>query len=292
MGALDDALAPLGAQLALMVACALVNGRGRARRGLAFAIAGACALVPWLLPERLVALRAVAGLAALLPLLRTIELSRAPGDPGPLVRLAYVFVPLDVAQARRAPPALELRLALRALAHGVLASAGIALAVLGTGPVRWAGAALALYGLADAISSSLRVAARALGIHAPEMQRHPVLAETVRQFWGERWNRAVGGWLRRYVFTPVARRHGATAGTLAAFVASAAIHFYPAWIAIGVVPALAFGGYFLVQALLVLVEARLRVARWPRAARHLWTITCVLGPSPLFLDPLVRAFGG
>lgn len=285
----------IAALFAVMIACAIVIGRARWRIALAFAIAAAALPVPWTLPEREVGLRAVIGLFSLFPTMRTIEVVRDRRDHSLAMRFAYFLTPLDLREIGRAPPALDGRLAARIALHAALAAGGAAILAT-TGPdalaLRLLAVLLVLYGVLDAVASTMRWAARLAGIDVPELQRHPILADSVSDFWGRRWNRAVGGWLRRQVFSPLARRVGPASAIAGSFAVSAWIHFHPMWIAAGLGPAASFGGYFLVEGALAIVESRAGISRWPRVPRRIWTIVAVLAPSPLFLHPLLRVFGG
>ena len=116
----------------------------------------------------------------------------------------------------------------------------------------------------------------------------PIRAHTVRQFWGEHWNLNVQAWFRRHAFLPLARRGHARLGVAAGFVTSALLHFYLVAAPIGVRWALPMAGFFLAQGLIAVGETRVQVARWPRAAQHVWTVCAVLGCSPLFVEPMLR----
>ena len=166
------------------------------------------------------------------------------------------------------------------------ASAGSAAPV-----VAWLGGVVALYGAVDCVASTLRAILAALGVESAPMQRDPVLSASVSEFWAERWNRAVGGWLRRHVFLPVARRAGTLAGIAAAFAWSTLLHFYAVLCGIGLEPALRMGAFFVVQAMAVLLETRLSVRSWPRPLARVWTFALVLGPSILFVGPVLEIFG-
>jgi hypothetical protein len=77
----------------------------------------------------------------------------------------------------------------------------------------------------------------------------------------------------------------------AAFSASAAIHFWPVLVAVGLWPAVAMAGFFFVQLALVAIESRLGVARWSPLAGHTWTIGVMAASSPLFTVPILLVLG-
>ena len=72
------------------------------------------------------------------------------------------------------------------------------------------------------------------------------------------------------------------------FAASALLHFWFALAAAGLAMALSLAGFFLIQGLLVVVERRIAVRRWPPLAQRAWTAGCVLLPLPLLLEPVLR----
>lgn len=281
----------------LLVGAGLAVGTRPARRALAWLLSIAVLAVPWLLDAD-PWLRGLLGLASLFGVLRTIETTRprAP-ERDPLLRTMPYVLPLDGPSLRRAPPSLDVALVGRALLHGVVGAIGSGVVMLAPHAgaaqplARVLGGVIALYGYVDALASGLRALLGALGFSVAPLQLHPVLSESIGEFWGRRWNRAVGEWLRMSCFAPVARAHGVLAGTALAFVVSALIHVWPTWIAVGLEPALAMGSFFVVQGALVALESKLRVARWRRPARLAWTWLGLLVPSPLFVIPLLMMFG-
>jgi len=152
--------------------------------------------------------------------------------------------------------------------------------------------ALFFYCLADAVEGGVRALYRAAGVVVPRQQLVPIASRSVQEFWGKRWNRAVGAWLRAHCFLPFARRGQVRTGLVAAFSASAVFHAYFTLVAVGWTMALAMTVFFLVQGAFVLVELRVGVARWRPALAHAWTIVGVLGCSPLFIEPILRILLG
>jgi D-alanyl-lipoteichoic acid acyltransferase DltB (MBOAT superfamily) len=148
-----------------------------------------------------------------------------------------------------------------------------------------------MVGAMDALAVANRALLRAVGIESLAVQDAPWRSRTVAELWNRRWNRAVGAWLRRFCYAPLARRGHVGLGMLAAFAASAWIHFWPVLVAVGLVPALAMAGFFFAQALLIVIETKLAVARWPAWAGHAWTVTAMLATSPLFCVPMLLVLG-
>jgi len=75
---------------------------------------------------------------------------------------------------------------------------------------------------------------------------------------------------------------------VASFGASVLIHVWIALAIAGAGAAASMGAFFALQGLLTLVERRLGGAHWPPALGHAWTVVCVLGTSPLFVEPILR----
>jgi hypothetical protein len=154
--------------------------------------------------------------------------------------------------------------------------------------VRWAGGALFFYCLADAVEGGVRALYRAAGVVVPRQHLVPIASRSVQEFWGRRWNRAVGSWLRAHCFLPFARRGQVRTGLVAAFCASAVFHAYFTLVAVGWVMAVAMLVFFLIQGVFVLFELRVGVARWQHGLARIWTVVVVLGCSPLFVEPILR----
>jgi alginate O-acetyltransferase complex protein AlgI len=119
----------------------------------------------------------------------------------------------------------------------------------------------------------------------------PVLACSVSDFWGKRWNTAFRDLTHRFLFRPLTARFGAKAGLAVGFLFSGFVHDL-------VVSAPAQGGYggptlfFLLQGAAILFERsatgqRLGLGKGVRG----WAFTVVVLLAPLFLlfhPPFVR----
>ena len=99
----------------------------------------------------------------------------------------------------------------------------------------------------------LALAWQANGINAQPIMRAPLLATSLAQFWGRRWNMAFHALAHDLVFRPLVRRWGATVAGIGVFLISGLIHE-------SVISLPARGGfglptaYFAAQSLGVLVE--------------------------------------
>ncbi|MGQ0793795.1 MAG: MBOAT family protein [Deltaproteobacteria bacterium] len=65
---------------------------------------------------------------------------------------------------------------------------------------------------------------RYFGVNARHIMRSPLLARSLAEFWGERWNLAVHGLLSNFVFRPVARWFGVNPAVFASFLVSGFAH--------------------------------------------------------------------
>lgn len=283
-------------EVALLLLTGLVVGRAPFRLALASVLAAGCLVVPFFVPTSALALRALLALASLFSVLRTIDFARDPrAHAAPLRMFAYV-APLDVFAIRRANPRFDAPGLGAASLYAALAAAGGAMiAHAPAGALHWpvaaVGGAIGLYAAMDAASALDRALLRAVGLESPPVQALPILSRSIGEFWGRRWNGAVGGWLRKHCFLPLARRRHASLGVLAAFVVSGAIHFWPVLVTAGLWPACAIWLFFLVQGALVALEGSLGVSRWAPLPARIWTVTAILGTTPLFTIPVLLACG-
>lgn len=224
---------------------------------------------------------------------RAVDLARRPGGLSFAARAWFMVAMFDLRELQRQPARADLREALWFGGHLALFAscwhliylrpASLSLPVE-TG-IRWACGLALLYGLAELIQSSQLLVYRALGFELPRINDYPLRSLSLSEFWGRRWNRVVSGWLNENLFRPLARRRKPKLGLAAAFGASAALHFWLAWLPLDLRAGLTMACFFLVQGLALLAERKLRQPRWPRPARRLWTAACIAAPSPLFIEP-------
>lgn len=277
--------------LALLLLAGLVTAGPPWRRALGVGLAAL--LLPWSLAiDGGPLLRGVLALLAVWGFARVIDLARERRALDPGERLLLVVALLDTRQLHRTAPRLDHRAALKTvtwISIGLLALAG-AVAQGEPGPLRWGLGALTMYALAEALEGLFRGLLGLLGAVSPPLHRAPIAARSLREFWGERWNLVVHRWLRAHCFLPLARRRRPALGLALAFLASAAIHAWFIGVALGPAMAARMGLYFIVQGLLLALEQRLGVDRWPAPAGRAWMLACTLLPSPLFVEPFLRLF--
>ncbi len=286
----------LAAQLAIATACALVAGKGGARRSATAGLVAIAVALPWfapLAPHQVVTLTFV----SIMVLIKTMQIASSRSNWPVGSRLWHMFGIADTRRARRVSVALDLRgLGAVLLNCALLVGAMIAVTRLSgisgfAYLVAWiVCTATMVYTGADLLSDLLRVVYLALGVDVPTVQRNPILSRSLAEFWGQRWNLVVGGWLREFMFDPLARRRHPRLGLAAAFGGSAGIH---AWLvgALGTSAALMMVAYFFLQGTALFVEARLGLRHAPPAVGRLWTIIVLLVPLPLLLGPWFQSMG-
>ncbi len=297
MPAVDPAPLTFVAQCGLALLCASAAGGSRALR--LFAGVGlVCMLaMPYTLAPEHITLRGFSALGGLMFVIRGSDLLRERRRPL-LERLVHACSIADLRLARKVAPYVSLRLlatglACAAIATPVLMGAAAAPPIAAPSPLlqRWGLGTIGFYLMFEAIDRLARVIYGLVGFEVEPAQRMPILARTLGEFWGHRWNSIVRRWLSAVAFMPLARRGRPVLGGLLAFALSALIHAYLLLPAVGVRAAALMGGFFLLQGVFVAIERWLGVARWPRAVGHAWTIVLVLASVPLFLDPLLQVFG-
>ncbi len=285
----------VGLWLLAVLACAWL-ARDPARRRAAIATASLGLVAPLWCPERWVFGRFVLTAAGLLLLFRTCDLVLRSNPLPARTRLWLLIALFDVRRARRIGPRLE-HAELRWLHDHALI---VALCVIGIvrlaphfdGPaywlLRWGFGAGFCYALVEVLHSLLLLGYALAGVALPRINDFPIRSVTLAEFWGRRWNRVVAGWLRDYLFFPLARRRRVTLGICAAFAGSTALHFWLAWVPLDLAGGLTMASFFLVQAAGLLLERRLGVERWPLARKRAWTIAWLVSSSPLFVEPSLR----
>jgi len=70
----------------------------------------------------------------------------------------------------------------------------------------------------------LSLAWRANGMDTPPLMRAPLLARSLSEFWGKRWNTAFHHLVAQFLFRPAHRKFGVLAATMFVFLASGLVH--------------------------------------------------------------------
>jgi Membrane bound O-acyl transferase family len=281
-----------------ILAGALLTG-ARWRRLLGVLVAFAALAIPWLMPNDSPLLRAILALGIAMTCLRSIDLV-GENKPRPLwFRIAHVAIPFDTRRMHRAPSEIHLPQLSKILLYLALAFASMRM-VIALGPslenvphvlLRWLGGLLFVYALSEVAYGGSEVLFRALGFEIYPLHRSPAASLSVKEFWGDRWNRTVSAWLREHCLKPLARRTNAKLGMLASFLVSGILHAYLALVALGWRSALLMLGYFLLQGALVAIEITFDSAHWNRHRARIWTLVWMIASSPLFIEPLLQIVG-
>ena len=266
----------------------------RARRLAVLFVAALGLAAPFALREASFAARLVLAGGLSISFMRLVELTLDARHVTATRRIMHATMMVEMRRTRRVPPKLDHRALLQMLAMLLLATLAF-LVIARTAPVdrgaralRWFAGIVGAYAGFDGLCAGFRVAWSAIGFELSNPHDHPVKSRTVAEFWGERWNRVVGRWLRVHCFIPLARRRQAHLGLAAAFVASTVIHVYMAWAALDARAGLMWGVFFGMQIPIVFAERALRVSSWPAPAARLWTVGVLGAASPFFVEPLLR----
>jgi hypothetical protein len=117
----------------------------------------------------------------------------------------------------------------------------------------WVGMCGVVFLLHFGLFHVLSCAWRAAGVDAKPLMNWPLLALSVSEFWGKRWNLAFRDLTHRFVFRPVTVRWNAYAGLVAVFLFSGVVHD-----AVISIPAGAWYGvptlYFVIQCVALFTE--------------------------------------
>jgi membrane bound O-acyltransferase family protein len=286
-------------------ACALglLSGQSAWRRASAILLGALALAAPFLAPDAPV-LRAAVALYLLWTCAKMVELGRDPVSRPAGFRVVHALVLHDlrrdgsIEQGRQ--PVLRAGLLGGALASGALAWVALHLALFESEALApaWAwllrhaaGVAFTYFGVEGALRC-FELIYRGAGLRPPVMHAHPILSQSLREFWGRRWNRVVGNWLFGTFFRPFAARGRPRLGMAATFAASAALHLYFTWAAVGLRWGLLMAVFFLLQIPLLLLEARWGEARWRPPLRRIWTLGWLALTSPLFVAPMLAIIRG
>ncbi len=277
--------------LVLLVLAALVTAGSPLRRALGLVLALPAFALPFLAESTLA--RTILAAASFWGFARLIDLAREPRPLTPLHRAVHVLAVVDSRRVTFSHPRLDLRSFGRAALAG--AAGYLALWTAHThapdpGPLRWLAGLVFMYGFAELLAGLLHALGGLVGAEFPPIHRHPILARSLRDFWGERWNLVVNRWLRQHCFVPLARRGRAGVGLALAFAVSVLLH---AWIVAAALDAEMVGwtaAFFALQGALLGIEGPLKVSRWPRPLARAWALGWTIGPSPLFTEPMLRMF--
>jgi len=155
----------------------------------------------------------------------------------------------------------------------------------------WVGMVSIVFVLHFGIFDLLSLLWRTLGVNAKPLMDWPIRAESVSEFWGQRWNTAFRDLTHRFLFRPLTARVGARAALAIGFLFSGIVHDL-------VISLPARGGYggptifFLVQAAAIFFERSAlgkRIGLGRGVIGWAFTMVVLIGPVwLLFHPPFVR----
>ncbi len=287
-------VAPVGVLAASVTLIVLAASIAPTHRLLALALSATTVLaLPWLAGPVPLA-RGGLALINFVVTFRVIDLVRSREPWNARRRIIHALSFIDSRLLRRERPRIDFGALALALVWGGLATLAFH-AVRDLAPhggmnalLRLGGGLVFAYATIDAGYATVGAGYRAAGFVTPPLHVWPLTSMSVAELWGRRWARPVSHWLRETCFLPLARRGHPALGILLGFVVSALGHAYPVLVALGPAMAAMMLGYFVVQGLVVVAEARLGIARWPRVLRRTWTIVIMVASSPLFVVPCLR----
>jgi hypothetical protein len=284
-----------GSLLGVALVVAFLTTGSTPRRALGLLVATSVFAMPWLAPDAPPIGRGLLALMAVWMFARAIDLAR--DRPRSFTsRLALTVALFDSREAQRKPAEFDTGALLAAAGYLGLAFASLVVAISVSAQLdggwrwalRWTAGLAFVYAFPDAVAAGMRFVYGLIGWRLPEMHRVPIASRSLGEFWGKRWNRVVGSWLRRHCFLPLARRRMPAAGMAFAFVVSTALHVWFAGVAVGIIGGLMMGAYFVIEGVLVLLENQVRPG--PVAGRA-WAVLGAGLPAPLFIEPMLWMFG-
>lgn len=283
------------ALVGVAVVMALLTAGSGGRRSLGLLV-GACALyTPWLAPDAPAAGRGTLAALGAWVFARAIDLYRERRAYGPWERIALAVAIFDTRQVGHAARRFDGWALISAMSWASFGVGALWAAVHAAGQVdgalhwllRWGFGTAFVYALPETLAAAYRFVFGLAGLRLPELHRAPIASASLGEFWGQRWNRTIGAWLRRHCFLPFARRRRPGLGIATAFVASTGLHAWLAGVAVGWIGGVSMGAYFVVQGVLVWAESRVRPG--PIAGRA-WALLGTGLPAPLFVEPILWAF--
>jgi hypothetical protein len=279
--------------LALLVLAALVTAGPPVRRALGLLIALPAFAAPFEATSPLA--RALLAAAAFWGFARLVDLAREPRPFGPVRRVVHVLAIVDSRRCTFTTPGFDRAAWTRAAIACAFGYMSLWTAVVlapehGSLGLRWLAGCVFVYCFAETASALLHGLGRLIGVEVPLVHRHPILARSLRDFWGERWNLVVNRWLRQHCFVPLARRGHPGAGLAFAFAVSVLLHTWIIGAALDLDMVVRTAAFFSLQGVLLALEEPLQVRRWPLPLARAWALAGTFVPSPLFTEPMLRIF--
>jgi hypothetical protein len=129
-----------------------------------------------------------------------------------------------------------------------------------------------------------------LGVHVFRSMNHPLLATSLRDFWGRRWNITFRDLAHRHIFIPLlARGAKPWVAALCVFAASAFIHEYLVLMCAGAYVGM-MTAFFMLHGVLCIAEQRFSKSPLFQHCflRWVWTWAALIVTAPLFFIPFLQ----
>lgn len=259
------------------------------RRSCGLLVAAGMLMIPFQMAGASLFETTAALLLALVCTLRVVDLYKEhPARPA-LQRIWHVIAIFDTRLATRQPPEVKVRRLFEGLAWFGVVVVAYKITIASTlYPMRWLFAALVIVATFETFIRGIEIVWALVGIKTPVMHDSPYRSRSIREYWGVRWNRIVGGWLREHCYVPLAERDHPRWGVTAAFTVSAVFHWYIALALAGFWWSLPMAAFFLVQGPLIWIEDFLQIRRRSPLIGQAWTLAMLLLASPLLTEPLLQ----
>lgn len=228
------------------------------------------------------------------PFVAAAALVLVPPIPGLRPRVAYLLAWEGTREVTRRACSFDVGSLFHLILATVIFAAAIAAvkAIPASGlwlPARWFTGGILIFAFAEMATAGLPLVSAAFGLTVPQLMQSPWRSASVSEFWTKRWNIFASQKIfRPYIYAPLARWSAAVA-LFSTFFVSGLAHSLLAFMAIGKWGiSLCCGAFFVIQPLLIAVERRMKVRRWPPVAAQAWTLTALAITSPLFVEPALQ----
>jgi hypothetical protein len=151
--------------------------------------------------------------------------------------------------------------------------------------------AILIYAGFESLTRQLEVLAGCIGIQIPVLHDAPIKSTSIREFWGDRWNRIIGNCLKFHLYSTFRKKDQKLLGSVAVFTGSAILHWYQMYCALDFKTSLVMASFFFVQIILLFAENLLYINKRTTAVARTWTIAMILVTSPLFTWPMFELVG-
>lgn len=271
------------------ILAALVTTGSAARRDAGLLIAAGLLIVPFTMKGFAPAYPVTLTLAFVIALRAADLRAEQPSRPAAL-RVLHTFMPFDTRLATRRRPSFDSRRFLKTVMWAAVAYAAFRVATAHDA-FRWLFAIVWVLALFEAVAHAIHWILAMAGVRIPALHNAPYMARSLREFWGVRWNKLIGRWLREHCYAPLARQGQERTGMIVSFVVSAAMHLYITSVLLDVRWGLIMSSLFLLQIPLIWAEDALRIRQRPTWLGHVWTLGVLMLLSRLFTEPALRIFG-